>query len=64
VILELDFLGDRDTVVGDGRRAELLVEGDVAALRAEGGLDGIGEHVDAFLEGTARRLVELQNLRH
>jgi hypothetical protein len=33
VVVELDLLGDRDAVVGDGRGAELLVEGDVAALR-------------------------------
>ena len=33
-IVELDVLGDGDAVVGDGRRAVLLVEGDVAALRA------------------------------
>ena len=29
--LEFDFLRDRDTVFGDGRRAEFLVEDDVAA---------------------------------
>ena len=30
---ELDFLGDGDAVLGDARRAERLVEDDVAALR-------------------------------
>jgi hypothetical protein len=49
--------------VGDGRGAELLVEGDVAALRAEGGLDGVGQRVDADLERATRLLVELDNLR-
>src|SRR5690606_3616673 len=43
----LDVLGDGDAVLGDARRAEGLVEHDVAALRAERHLDGIGEDVDA-----------------
>ena len=42
-IFELDLLGDRDAVVGDGGRAELLVEHDVAALRAERDLDRVGQ---------------------
>jgi hypothetical protein len=44
---ELDFLGDGDAVLGDGRRAEGLVEDDVAALRAQRRLDGVGQDVDA-----------------
>ena len=32
---ELDLLGDGDAVLGDARRAERLVEDDVAALRAQ-----------------------------
>ena len=50
-VLELDLLGDGHAVVGDGRRAVLLVERHVAALRAEGGLDRVGEDVDALFEG-------------
>ena len=34
LVFELDLLGDRDAVLGDGRGAERLVEDDVAALRA------------------------------
>ena len=34
-VLELDVASDRDAVVGDRRRAELLVEHDVAALGAD-----------------------------
>ena len=49
-IFELDVAGDGDAVVGDRRRAELLVEDDVAALRTDRDLDGIGELVDAALE--------------
>jgi hypothetical protein len=47
LVLELDFLGDGDAVLGDGRRAEGLVEDDVAALRAQRGLDGVGQDVHA-----------------
>ena len=35
VVLELDLLGDRDAVLGDGRRAEALLDDDVATLGAE-----------------------------
>ncbi len=57
-IFEGDLFGDGDAVMGDGRRAEFLVERDVAALGAEGGLDGAGQHVDALLERAACLLVE------
>ena len=42
-VLELDLLGDGDAVVGDRGGAPLLLQHDVAALRAEGDLDGVGE---------------------
>ena len=61
-VLDLDLAGDRDAVVRDRRRAELLVEHDVAALRAERHLDRVGEDVDAPLERAARILVELELL--
>src|SRR3954471_12698020 len=44
-ILQVDFLGHRHAVLGDGRRAEFLVEDDIAALRAEGDLYRIGQLV-------------------
>ena len=46
-ILQLDFLGDGDAVLGHGGGAEFLVEHDVAAFGAEGGGDGAGELGDA-----------------
>src|SRR5581483_11198897 len=49
-------------VVRDGGRAELLVEHDVAPLRAKGDLDRVGEDVDTALERAACVLVELQLL--
>ena len=61
---KLDVLGDGDAVVGDGGGAELLIEDDVAALGAEGDLDGVGEGVDAALERVPRVFIEEQLLRH
>ena len=61
-VLDLDLTGDRDAVVRDRRRTELLVENDIAALRAKRHLDRVGEGVDAPLERAARVLVELQLL--
>ena len=47
LVLQLDFLGDRHAVLGDGRGAERALEHDVAALGAEGDLDRVGQDVDA-----------------
>jgi hypothetical protein len=63
-VLEVDLLGDRDAVVGDGGGAPLLVQHDVAALRAEGDADGVGELVHARLERAAGFAVERDHLRH
>ena len=48
LVFQLDFLGNRNAVFGDGRRAEGFFEDDVTAFRAEGDFDGIGEDVHAF----------------
>ena len=45
---ELDLLGDRHAVLGDPRRAEALVEHDVAALRAQRHLHRVGEDGHTF----------------
>ena len=63
-VVELDLAGDRHAVVGDRGGAELLVDDDVAALRAERHLHRVGERVDAALEAAAGVLVELQGLGH
>ena len=63
-VVEVDLTGDGHAVVGDRRRAELLVDDDVAAARAEGHLDRVGELVDAALEGAPGVLVELDDLGH
>ena len=49
-ILQLDFLGDGNAVVGDQRRAEFLVQNHIAALGAQRDLDRIGKLIDADLE--------------
>src|SRR5207253_2232273 len=61
-VLDLDLTRDRDAVVRNRGGAELLVEHDVAPLRAKGDLDRVGEDVDATLERAPRILVELQLL--
>ena len=61
---QLDLLGDGHAVVGDQRSAELLVENDVAALGAEGDLDGISKNVNTGLKRLARLFAGLNQLRH
>src|SRR4051794_10251057 len=63
-VFELDFLGNGHAVVGDRRRAPLLLEDDVAALGAERHLDGVGEGVHPSLEAAPGFLVERNELRH
>jgi hypothetical protein len=47
LVVELDFLGDGDAVLGDAGSAERLVEHDVAALGAERDLDRVVENFNA-----------------
>jgi hypothetical protein len=63
-VFEFDVLSDRHAIVGDGGGAELLVEGDVAALGAEGRLDGVGDGINASLQLAPRLFREYQLLRH
>ena len=63
-VFELDLARDGHAIIGDGRRAPLLVDDDIAALGAERHLDGIGEGVDAPLQRLAGGVVELQFLGH
>src|SRR6185437_4930177 len=51
---KLDLLGDGDAVLGDARRAERLVEHDVAALRPQRYPHRVGENVDAAQHPLAR----------
>ena len=48
LVFQFDFLGDRHTVLRGARGAEGLVDHDVAALRAQRHLHGIGQRVDAL----------------
>src|SRR5207249_3942452 len=63
-VLELDLADDRHAVVGDGRRAELLLEHHVAALRAKRDAYRLGNRVDALLEVLSRLNVECDCFRH
>ncbi len=60
-VLQVDFLRDGDAVLGDRGRAEFLVEHDVAALRAEGHFDRVGEGIDAA-QDCLSRLLTVNNL--
>ncbi len=53
-VLDLDLTSDGHAVVGDRRGAELLVEHDVAALRAERDLDRVSDRVHARLQRLTR----------
>ena len=63
-VFEFDFLGDGHAVVGDGRGAELLVQRDVAALGAKGGLDRIGQNIDTLFERLSSLLIEFNHFCH
>ncbi|MPM74920.1 hypothetical protein SDC9_121909 [bioreactor metagenome] len=58
LVLQFDFLGDGNAVLGDGRAAEGALEHNVAALGTEGDLDGIGQDVDAFDHAGAGGIAE------
>ncbi len=63
LVLQFDFLGDADAVLGDAGSAEALVDDDVAALRPQGHLDRIGQNVDAAqnaLTSVTRKLYVLR----
>ena len=53
LILQFDFPGDGDAILGDARRAIRLVDDDVAALRTQRHLDGIVEQFDAAQHAVA-----------
>src|SRR5919108_512137 len=61
-VFDFDLTSDRNAVVRNRRRSELLVEDHIASLRAQRHLDRVGDRVDAGLEGPARFLVVLQFL--
>ncbi len=63
-VFELDFLGDGDAVLGDGRRAEGFLEDDVAALGAERDFDGPGELLNAAAHRVAGFLIEGDHFCH
>jgi hypothetical protein len=63
-ILKIDFLGDGDAIVGDGRCAIGLVEHHIAALRAQSDLHGVGELVETRKHALTSFLVVCNDLCH
>ena len=61
---QLDLTRDRDTVVGDRRRAGESLEHDVAALGAERDLDRVGQLIHALLQQRSSLVVEVEDLSH
>src|SRR5690606_20524048 len=59
LVLQFDFLGHRNPVLGDDRRAEAALEQHVAPLRAEGDLHRISQDIDALDHPAAGVIVEL-----
>src|SRR5262249_13061214 len=53
-VLELDLLRNGDTILGDRRRAEALLDDDVAALLSKRHLDCVRECIDARKDQVAR----------
>ena len=58
LVFKFDFLGDRNTVLGDARSAEGLVDDDVTTIWAERDLHCVSEDIDAvkhlFARGAAK----------
>ncbi len=61
---QLNLLGDGHAVVGDEGGAELLIQHHIAALGAHGDFNGVGQLVDAPLQGVAGLLAVADDLRH
>ena len=59
-VFQFDLLGDGHAVLGDRRRAEFLVEDDVAARGSKRRLDRTREFLDAAQEGLAGVFVKLE----
>ena len=61
---QLDLLGDRHAVLGDGRAAPALVDHGIAAARAKRAPNGPGQFRHAAGQLLAGLLIVGQNLRH
>ncbi len=63
-VFQVDFLGDGHAVLGDGRRAEALLQDHVAALGAERHFDGASQFGNAASNRFAGFLIESNHLCH
>src|SRR5262249_42097022 len=57
-VFQLNLAGDRHAVLGDGGRAERLLDDDIPAFGAKGDPDSAGQLADAALHGLPGFLVE------
>ena len=64
LILKFYLFGDGDTVLGDLRSTEFLLDDDVAALRTECNLYGVGQLVNTSLDEVAGFCIVFNNLCH
>ena len=63
LVFELNFLGDRHTILGNAGPSVGFVEHDIAALGAERDFDRVGENVDAAQHAIARVLTKFHVFR-
>ena len=63
-VFELDLPGNRDAIVDHIGGAKFLLQHHIAALRAEGDLDRIGQGIHPALEGGTGRIGEANQLGH
>src|SRR5699024_2257546 len=59
LVLEFDFLGDRDTILGNGRSTKRAIQHNIATLGAQCGLDRVGQRIDAANDTRAGVISEL-----
>jgi len=64
LVLQLDFLGDGDAVLGHGGRTEGFVYDNIPSLRAQGYFHGVRQLVYSLQNGIPGFLVKLYDFRH
>ena len=63
-VFEVDFFGDRNTVIGDRWSAPLFVEHDVATFWSEGDTNSVSQFIHPVFEGSASYFVKCDDLGH
>src|SRR5699024_260046 len=63
-VLELDLFSDRDTIIGDSRRAPLFFQYDIAPAWAQGNFDRLSQGIQTRFEAAASFFVKCNGLSH